>query len=246
MRIRNGIALIAIGLAGVGLVACDEGDTYLNTPGAGGTDTGIHVTGSGEAFGTPDVALISLGIQAEATTVAAAREAAASRAQAVIEAVKKNGVADKDIQTTQYSIQPQYDYNRTNGTQTIRGYKIINVLSVKVRKIDSTSKVLDDATAAGGNNTLVQGISFTIDDPTKLQEEARTKAVDAAKKVAEQLAKDAGVKLGKPISITESSGYSPVYAEAGLARSAAADTATPIETGELQVNISVTIMYSFE
>jgi uncharacterized protein YggE len=244
--VRRGVvvALALLGAATLLAAACttEEGDTIVNTPGS--TTNGITVSGRGEAFGSPDVALISLGVQAQATTVAEARETSASTAQAVIDSVKKNGVADKDIVTTQFTIQPQYDF-RSNGGQTIRGYQVTNVISIKVRKIDTAGKVLDDATAAGGNNTLVQGISFTIDDPSKLQEAARADALKDAQDKAEQLAKNAGVKLGKPMAISESTGSTPIPYAAETAR-AAADTVTPIQTGDLQVTISVQVLYAIE
>jgi uncharacterized protein YggE len=241
MSAKGLIVVILLAVAALGAAACKSGDTIVNTPGS--TTTGISVSGTGEAFGTPDIALLTLGVQAQAANVADARQTAATTAQAIIDSLKKNGVADKDIQTTQFSISPQYDF-RSNGTQTIRGYQVTNTLSVKIRKIDTTSKVIDDATAAGGNNTLVQGISFTIDDPTKLQEAARTDALKEAQAKAEQLAKDAGVKLGKPVTISESLGNVPIPANAAVAR--AADTATPIQAGELQVSITVTVLYSIE
>lgn len=219
-----------------------KGDTIVNTPGS--TTNGISVSGTGEAFGSPDIAVITLGVQAQAATVAEARETAAATAQAVINSVKKNGVADKDIVTTQFTITPQYDF-RANGGQTIRGYQVTNVVSIKVRKIDTAGKVLDDATAAGGNNTLVQSISFTIDDPSKLREAARADALKDAQDKAEQLARNAGVKLGKPMAISESTGSVPIPFAAAPAR-AAADTATPIQTGDLRVTISVQVLYAIE
>lgn len=227
------VALISAG--------CSEGDTVVNTP---GSTVGISVSGTGQAFGTPDIAVLTLGVQAQAATVEEARETAAARAQAIIDAVKANGVADKDVQTVQYDIQPQYDF-RPNGVQSIRGYQVTNVLSVKVRNINTTSKVLDDATRAGGNSTVVRGVSFTIDDPTALREAARTDALRDAKAKAEQLAREAGVGLGRPISISESGGPVPLPAT-GLLAPRTGDTSTPIQTGELQVNITVTVVYEID
>lgn len=236
------IVALLVGAVALLATACSEGDTVVNTPGA--EASGITVTGTGQAFGVPDIALITLGVQAEAANVADARETAAQRAQAVIDSVKANGVADKDIQTTQFDIQPQYDFSPT-GRGAVRSYQVTNVLSIKVRKIDTTGKVLDDATRAGGNNAVVRGISFTIDDPTKLREEARAKALAEAKTKADQLARDAGVKLGKPVSITEGGGPVPLPASA-LVAPRTGDTSTPIQTGELQVNITVTVRYEID
>jgi uncharacterized protein YggE len=235
------VGAVVIVLAALGAAACTS-KTTVNAPGA--AQNGITVTGSGQAFGSPDVAVITLGVQAQAATVADARETAASTAQAVIDSVKKNGVADKDIQTTQFTISPQYDY-RTNGSPVIRGYQVTNVLMVKVRKIDTTGKVLDDATAAGGNNTIVQGVSFTMDDPSKLREAARSDALKDAKDRADQLAKEAGVSLGKPISISENVGQVPLPA-AAVSAPRTADSSTPVQTGEMQVNVTVTVVYAID
>ena len=241
---RNFMLLITVaGALALTAVACEEGNTIVNTPGS--TTTGISVSGTGQAFGAPDITLITLGVQAQAANVADARETAASTAKAVVDSLKKNGVADKDIQTTQFDIQPQYSTRTPTGSPTITGYQVTNVLSVKVRKIDTTGKVLDDATAAGGNNTLVRGISFTIDDPTALRETARTEAIKDARTKAEQLAKESGVKLGKPISIVEGGGVTP-YELAAPALARAADTGTPIESGELTINVTVTVLYAIE
>jgi uncharacterized protein len=243
MKVRLITAALGLMLATVALSACTrKGDTIVNTPGS--TANGISVSGTGQVFGSPDVAVITLGVQAQAANVADARQTAAAAAQAVIDSVKKNGVADKDVQTTQFSIQPQYDF-KPNGGQTIRGYQVTNVLTVKVRKIDTAGKVLDDATAAGGNNTLVQGVSFTIDDPTKLRESARADALKDAKTRAQQLADNAGVKLGNPISISESSGAIPLAANFVTAPRTG-DSSTPIQTGELQVSVTVNVLYAIE
>ena len=102
--------LIAVSLISVGLVACKSGETVVNGPGA--PTTGLSVSGTGRASGPPDVVVLQLGVQAEAPAVADARERAASSGQAVIDSIKKNGVDDKDIRTTQFSIQPQYDNSR--------------------------------------------------------------------------------------------------------------------------------------
>ncbi len=246
MRLRMMALMVASGIGALALSACtgEKGDTIVNTPGS--TTTGITVTGEGEAFGPPDLVNLQMGVQAEGATVAAARETAASTAQAVIDSVKKNGVDAKDVQTARFDVTPLYDSSR-NGLQVIRAYRVTNVLSVNIRKVDSAGKIIDDAVTAGGNNAVVQGIYFTIDDSEKLREAAREDAMKEARAKAEQLAKHAGVKAGKPISIAEGGGSIPynVGADAAFAR-AAADTPTPVEAGQLQVRVSVTVLYAIE
>jgi uncharacterized protein YggE len=224
--------------------ACKGAETIVNAPGA--STTGLSVSGTGHAFGPPDIILIQLGVQTEARTVGDAREQAASAAQAVIDSVKKNGVDDKDVRTTQFSVQPQYDTSRS-GTPTIRGYRVINTLSVKVRKLDNASKVIDDAAAAGGNSTVVNSIAFSIDDPTQLQAVARSDAMKQAKAKADQLAKLGGVSAGKPKSIVEGGAVSPIFTnQAAVSAPRLADTSTPIESGQLDITVTVNVMYEIQ
>jgi uncharacterized protein YggE len=236
-------AAALLGVAALVAAACEDGgDTIINSEGS--TTTGINVTGTGRVFGTPDVVTLQVGVQAEATTVADAREQAATSATAIINSVRGNGVAAEDVRTSQFSIQPLYEVVRGT-TQQIRGYRVDNVVTVTLRRVDQAGKVIDDAARAGGNNTVVRSIQFSIDDPTKYEEQARELAVREAKVKAEQLARHGGVSLGDPITISESGGYQPLFSSP-VARSAALDTATPIESGQLEVTVSVSILYRIQ
>jgi uncharacterized protein YggE len=243
MKLKHLVFLPAVALVGLLAVACDEGDTIVQG-GQGGT--GISATGTGRAFGEPDVAIVNVGVNVQRDTVEEARAAAATAQEAVIESLKDNGVAEEDIQTVGFSVYPQYDYPPNRPQGEIIGYVVNNVVTAKIRDLDTTGKVIDDATVAGGNDAVVQGVSFTIDDPTELQEEARRQAVEQAKAQAEQLADAAGVKLGELISISESGGAIPL-ARGGEAFDAAAQVPeTPIEPGQVEVNISVSLLYTIE
>ena len=207
----------------------------------------IHVTGSGSVTGEPDLATLYLGVSVEKTSVEEAREAAASAMTAVIDALKSNDIAEKDIQTENFSIYPQYDY--TDNGRVLRGYRVTNTVNAKVRELDSLSDVIDDATAAGGDIVVINSIRFMIEDPTPLQTQARTLAVKNAEAKAQTLAEAGGVTLGEPITITETSrSASPPVAFAESAEFAAdsARSSTPIEAGELTVTINVTIVYEIE
>src|SRR5690349_1327152 len=136
-KARTG-AILAGAVALVALISACGSKTTVIAPGA--NQNGLSVTGTGRASGPPDVVILQLGVQADATTVAAAREQAAQAAQAVTTSVKGNGVDDKDVRTSQFSIQPQYDTSRA-GQNVIRGYRVSNALTVKVHKIDSASKI---------------------------------------------------------------------------------------------------------
>ena len=236
-------AVAAVALLGV---ACDGGDTIVQT--SNQSFSGVTATGTGRAFGEPDVAIVTVGVNVQRDTVAQAREDAAVAQQAVIESLSDNGVADEDVQTVGFSVYPQYNYPPDRPQGEIIGYVVSNVVTVKVRDLDTTGDVIDDATVAGGNDAIVQGVSFTIDDPSDLQEEARRQAVDEARQQAEQLADAAGVTLGELLSISESGGFIPFERGLGGGFDSAAQvpSASPIEPGQVEVNVSVSLQYALE
>ena len=207
----------------------------------------IHVTGSGSVVGEPDMAALNLGVSVEKKTVAEAREAAAVAMTAVIDALKANDVAENDIQTERFSIHPQYDY--TDNGRMLRGYRVNNTVSAKVRELEDLSEVIDTAAIAGGDIVVVNSIQFMIEDTTPLQTQARSLAVKNAEAKAQTLAKAGGVTLGKPITISETShAASPriAFAEEAALAADSARSATPIEAGELTVTINITIVYEIK
>jgi uncharacterized protein YggE len=207
--------------------------------------TGITVSGEGKATGTPDIANIQLGVSTLANTVAEARSQAAASMDAMVTSMKNNGVDEKDIQTQQLSIAPEYDYTGTR--QVLKGFRVTNIVSAKIRKIDDTSKIVDDAVTAGGNDAQVQGISFSIDNPDDLKTQARKDAMADARSRAETLANEAGVQLGDPITISESSVVVPVpyAAGAGAAKEVQTPT-TPIEAGTQEVTVDISVTWSIK
>jgi uncharacterized protein YggE len=205
---------------------------------------GITVSGQGSVFGAPDVAVATLGVQADATTVADARSMAATSMDAMVKALKDGGVADKDIQTTQFSVDPRYDY--TNNKQTLIGFTVNNIATVKIHDINKTGELIDAAVSAGGNLARVQSLQFTIDDPSALQNQARQKAMADAKSRATTLAQAAGVQLGAPRSINETGGPTPITFGAADAARLAAQPNTPIQTGQLEVQVQVSVIYGLK
>ena len=232
--------LAAVALLALGAVACGDRDTIVQ---GNGQQTGINVSGVGRVFGSPDIALLNLGVRVEAETVAEAREQAAEAQTAIIDSLTANGVEERDIQTQQFSVQPQYDF--PDRVQTIRGYEVRNILNVKVRDLDSTSQVLDDATAAGGNAVQVNGINFTIDDPSALEAEARELAVQDARSRAEDLAGHSGAQVGALVSISEFTNFG-LGGEFARSVSQDAGASTPIMSGELEVVVNVNVVYSID
>ena len=207
----------------------------------------IHVTGSGSVVDEPDIAVLNLGVSVEKEAVAEAREAAAVAMTAVIASLKANDIAEKDIQTERFSIHPQYDY--TENGRVLRGYRVNNTLSAKVRALENLSDIIDDAAGAGGDIIVVNSVQFMIEDTTPLQAQARILAVKNAEGKAQTLAEAGGVTLGKPITITETSrAVSPLiaYAEEAALAADSARSVTPIEAGELTVTVNVTIVYEIK
>ncbi len=201
---------------------------------------GIQVTGTGSVFADPDVAILNMGVSVERRSVKEAADEAAKAMEKVISSLKKKGVADEDIQTQTFSIQPQYDY--VDKKQILRGYKVTNIVTVKIRDLSSVGKIIDDAVIAGGDSLRVNSIVFSIDDPSKAREEARVKAMEDARRKAEVLARESGVKLGKPISISETIYLPPKSGYYGGREGAV----TPIQPGTLEVKVSVSVIYSIE
>lgn len=200
------------------------------------------VTGTGKITMKPDIAVTSLGVQSTGATAKLAQDDLNKNINAVSAAVKKLGVDEKDIQTTNYTVHPTYDY--TNGKQRITGYQANGNLSVKIRQMEKANDVIDAGTAAGAN--VVSGITFDVDDKVAAQNEGRKLAVADAKAKAENAARVAGFSLGKLVNYQESFGGEPrpvlMMAKAGGAEPSA-DNSTSVEPGTQDLSVSVTLSY---
>lgn len=207
------------------------------------TDT-FNVTGEGRVTVKPDMALVTAGIQANGPTVTGVQEQINTVINKVSSSVKELGVDPKDIQSRNYSINPDYDYSAA--PQKIKGYSASTNLSIKVRQIDKVNQVIDAATNSGANQ--VGGVSFDVDDKTSAENEARTKAVDEAKRKARDAAKVAGFRLGKIVNYSENlpSSTRPVYMLNAAASKASGDTSTQVEPGSTDVSITVTLSFEIQ
>lgn len=202
---------------------------------------GIRVNGNGIAYGVPDTAEFTVGVNSLADDVGAATEDANRVASAIIEALKAEGVADTDIRTSSFSVQ-RVDNRNEAGELTGSSYRVLNSLHVTVRDISLAGDLLATALANGANDA--GGLRFTISDPASLRNEARAVAMDDAFQRASQLAELAGVQLGVPVLIEEySSGGAPVMAR-NYSMVAAEAASVPVEAGELSVNVDVTVVYT--
>ncbi len=207
--------------------------------------TGIWVSGQGKVTVTPDVAILNLGISAQAASVAQAQSQAAGAMDKVMTALTNNGVAKKDIQAQSFSIQQVTRYDKNKEQEVIIGYRVTNMVTAKIRALDKAGSIIDAVAASGGDLTRINGISFSIDDPKTYQDEARQKAMNDAKAKAEQIASLAGVNLGKPTYISESF-YSPTPSPVYRADSGAPAPTTPISPGQMDITLTVQVTYAIQ
>lgn len=206
--------------------------------------SGIWVSGTGKVSVTPDVAIASLGVSDQETTVAAAENKTNSAMNSVLAALKQNGVADKDIQTTYYSIQQVTRYDSTKNQNVVTGYSVTNTVTAKIRTLDKAGSILDAVATAGGDLTRINDISLTVDNPQNYYGQARTAAVADAKAKADQLASLTGVKLGAVFYITESTGSTPVPVMVAAAVPAATGAPVPVSAGQTDITLYVTVAYA--
>jgi hypothetical protein len=229
-----------LGLAALA-VACTTENIKVQPP---AQVQGISVSGTGDASGAPDLALLELGVSTEGKTVKEARDAAATAMNDVHDALKGDGVAEKDIQTRQFRIEPEYEF--PDGKQELIGFRVTNIVEVKARDLDRVGEVIDDVAKAGGDVVQVQGLRFTIEEPEELRAQARQEAMADARARAEGLAELAGVKLGKPISVSETAGAPPPPFLEAAPMGRGGEEATPIEPGELEVSVTVDVLFAIE
>ena len=207
----------------------------------------IWVSGTGEVTSIPDMAVVSLGVEVEEDTVQAAMDKAAAAMDSVVAVLRANGVAEKDIQTQWFNIYPVRNWTEWEGT--IVGYQVSNTVSVKVRDVDAAGRIIDAVAKAGGDLIRINGVSFTMDDPSKYYAEARAEAVGDAKEKAQQLADLAGVQLGAPFYISEGGGYTPtpIYMDYAMrSYEGSSVPMTPINPGETEIILTVQMAFTIQ
>ena len=209
---------------------------------------GMYVSGYGTVSGSPDIAVISMGVESVEDTAAAARANAAAAMAAVMAALAEANVAEEDIQTRYFSISPRYRNVQAGGDweYVLTGYAVSNQATVKIRDLDSAGAVIDAVTAAAGDLIRVNGIDFGIEDAGELEDAARAAAIEDMARKAELMAEASGVELGRLVYLSEID-----YPQAQLAsieRSVALDEGggyalTGISAGELDVTARVQGVY---
>jgi uncharacterized protein YggE len=207
----------------------------------------ITVSGQGESSAVPDQAELTAGVVTQGATAAEALAANSRAMTNVFDALKKAGIAEKSIQTSNFSVSPQYTPYKPDSTEPPRivGYQVSNNVTVKVSDLKKLGPDLDALVSSGANQ--VSGVSFSIADTKSLMEDARAKAVKDAMAHAETYAKAAGVDLGRVMSISEGGGQAPQPVFLAMAREAPmAAPPPPMAEGEQTIEADVTMMFEIK
>ena len=215
--------------------------------GAGHMPRLITVSGQGEASGTPDQAELSAGVVTQGATAADALAANSRAMNAVFDALKRAGIPDKSIQTSNFSVAPQYTPYKPDSTEPPRiiGYQVSNSVTVKVSDLKKLGPDLDALVSSGANQ--VSGVNFSIAGTKTLAQEARADAVKDAMAHAETYAKAAGVELGRVMSISEGGGYTPgPMPMMAMRMEAAAAPPPPMAEGEQTIVANVTMTFEIK
>jgi uncharacterized protein len=200
----------------------------------------ISVTGEATVSVPPDLAQVDAGVTSDAKTAREASEANNAAMGKVLLALKGAGIAEKDFQTSQLSLQPQYPPNRS-GPSPIVGYRASNRVTVRVRDVTKVASLIDTLGGAGAND--IGGINFMVSQASKLLDDARTQAVADARRKAEIYAKAAGVTLGAPLSISEEGSPGPVFRTKMAGPMAAA---APVAQGEETLAVTVNVSWAIK
>ena len=203
----------------------------------------MTISGLGEVYAVPDIALIDVSVLIESKTVETGMLENTNKMNSIIDALKQDLLIDeKDIKTTNFNIYPRYEWVSETGKRNLVGYEISQNINVKIRELDATGSVIQKVTELGANN--VSDLTFTFDNDQELKEEARNIAIKNAKEKAKGLEKELGVKMVRIVDFSENS-YVPTIVRSNLKMmNESADYAAPtIEAGQNKITSNVTITY---
>ena len=255
--------LAAALLANVTATAATAQNPQVAVSPLGPTSTLLSVTAEGQSRRTPDVAIFSAGVVTQAETAGGAISANSQRMNSVVAALKRAGIADRDIQTSAISLQPRYSNPELEAQMRARatrepyvpppqpaqpkiiGYEARNTVQVRVRRLGEMGRIIDTLIAQGANE--VNGPSFTLDEPRAALDEARTEAMANARQRAQLYARAAGMRVVRILTITEGGGYYPVQEMMVVGRSAAMSAPppppTPVAPGELTLGVNLSVQF---
>lgn len=202
--------------------------------------TVLDISAEGSVTRTPDIATIRAGVVTQADQAASALSANSTRMNAVLAALKKAGVADRDIQTSNISLNPSYRYG-DNQPPKITGYQATNTVTIRFRDVKRSGAILDALVAQGANQ--IQGPDLSVDDIESAQDQARQDAVAMARKRADLYAKAAGLSVDRILSIRENGMSSPPRPMMVSMRAESAKDSTQLSPGEQDVNVNIDVRF---
>jgi uncharacterized protein YggE len=208
--------------------------------------TALVITAEALVAQAPDLATVSAGVLTEGRTAEAALAENARKMNGVMTSLRQSGIAPRDIQTSNISLNPQYVYNQ-NETPRITGYQATNTVTVRVRNLDNLGRTLDSLVGQGGNQ--LQGVSFSIDKADQAMDAARRDAMKKARARADLYAEAAGLRVSRIVSISEGGAVPPPMPMPTMMARMATDSApppTPVSAGEVSVSASVTVMFELK
>ena len=236
---KNILALLLLGAATLPATAAAQTLPVATQAIAG---TRLELSATGETTRVPDVAIVSAGVVTRAATARAALEQNATRMERVRAALKRAGIADRDIQTSNISLNPEYRYVQDQPPRLV-GYTASNQVNVRFRDIARTGDILDALVAEGANQ--INGPSLTIDKPEEAMDEARTKALGVGRARAELYARALGMRVVRLLSVSEGGGNYPVPPPMPVMMEARAQSgaATKIDPGEQKVQVTLSMVF---
>jgi uncharacterized protein YggE len=208
--------------------------------------TRLDINATGEVTRVPDVAIISAGVVSRSGTATAALQDAADRMAKVLAALKKAGVEDRDIQTSNVSLNPEYRYPE-NQTPQLVGYTATNQLTIRFRDIRNSGKILDVLVAQGANQ--INGPNLTVDKPEAALDEARANAIAAGRARAELYARSLGMRVARVVAVSEGGGYAmppPPPPAPPMMMARGERDSTSIQPGEQKLQVSVAMTFELQ
>ena len=206
----------------------------------------ISLTGHGEVRMAPDLAIVTVGVMSSAATARESLDANTKAMEGVMASLKAAGIEMRDIQTSNFMVNPRYDYGQNNSQPPkVVGYDVSNNVTVTLRKLESLGAVLDQVVSSGSNQ--INGVMFQVSKPEAPTDEARKLAVADAQRKAKVYTDAGGVALGQIVSLSEGGGYQPpvpVYAKTMRAEGMSADV--PIAQGQQVIGVDVNIVWEIK
>jgi uncharacterized protein YggE len=204
----------------------------------------LNVSGNGTVYLTPDIANIYIGVHTDDPDIALAVSRNNTQTQALVDALKNMNIATADIQTSNFSVYTNQSYDKLSGQTTGTYFSVDNTVYITVRDLSKLGSLLNTAVGAGANN--INSITFDVADKTAAMAQARQKAMTNASTLATELAKTAGVKLGEIQNITYSDISPMSYYGVGGGGASAPNASVPIQPGQTQISVTVSVTYNIK